>query len=258
MVAGRHGRVAAGWRPARYCQDEVRVVTAADGGRRGNAPDTALAPLRVQRFRRYLAGQLISVTCSWMQVVALTSIVVQVDPQAVSLIVTLQFLPMLGAPVFGVLADRIDRRRLMAAEAGLGLVAVVYAALAVIGPVTIGRLVVVALLWGLVNAVDTPARQAFLIDLVPVTSASRASLLTGLAVLTGMKLGSAAGAVLFDRVGFAVCCLINAASFFVDVAILATISVDSLPSPRPRSRSHAPPARGPQSSTWPKPLDHER
>lgn len=188
------------------------------------------APLRISGFRRYLTGQLLSVSGSWVQVVALTSFVVQRDRQALGLVVALQFLPMLVAPVFGAVADRVDRRRLvMAAEAGLGVVAIVYAALALLGTITIGWIAVVAVVWGLVNALDTPARQAFLTDLVPITAVSQAGPLTGLVILTGMTLGSAIGAVLFERVGLVACCLINAASFFLDVAILRTIRIGPRP-----------------------------
>lgn len=190
-----------------------------------------LATLRVGAFRRYLTGQLLSVSGSWVQVVALSSFVVQRDRQAIGLIVTLQFLPMLVAPLFGAVADRVDRRRLvMAAEAGLGVVAIVYAALTLLGTITVGWIAAVAVVWGLINALDTPARQAFLTDLVPVTAAPQAGPLTGLVYLTGMTLGAASGAVLFDGMGLAACFLVNAATFFLDVAIVRTISVTPRPS----------------------------
>ena len=185
------------------------------------------APLRIRGFRRYLTGQLLSVTGSWVQVVALTSFVVRLDRRALGLVVTLQFLPMVFAPLFGVVADRVDRRRLlMVVEAGLGTVAMVYAALALAGEITIGRIAVLAALWGVLNALDTPARQAFLTDLVPVTTTAHAGPLTGLVVLGGMTLGATVGAVVFAWAGLAVCCLVNAASFFLDVVILGTIRVE--------------------------------
>jgi MFS family permease len=189
-----------------------------------------LAPLRVGAFRRYLTGQLLSVSGSWVQVVALTSFVVQQDRQALGVVVALQFLPMLAAPLFGAVSDRVDRRRLvMAAEVGLGGVAIVYAALALLGTITVGWIAVVAVVWGTINALDTPARQAFLTDLVPVTVAPQAGPLTGLVYLTGMTLGSVSGAVLFDRVGLAACFLVNAATFFLDVAIVRSIRLGPRP-----------------------------
>jgi hypothetical protein len=58
----------------------------------------AVAPLRSPMFRRYLAGQLPSVTCSWAQVVALSWLVVQIDPGALGWVVVAQFLPSLFFP----------------------------------------------------------------------------------------------------------------------------------------------------------------
>ena len=89
----------------------------------------AAAPLASPAFRRYLAGQLPSVTCSWAQVVTLSWVVVQLNPRALGLVVALQFLPSLVlGPWFGAVADRHDRRRLLIlAESGLGLVALAYA-----------------------------------------------------------------------------------------------------------------------------------
>src|SRR2546421_3732116 len=89
----------------------------------------AVAALRTRAFRRYLVGQLPSVTCSWAQVVALSLVVVGLAPHALGWVVALQFAPsLLLGPWFGAVADRHDRKRLlMLAEAGLGLVALSYA-----------------------------------------------------------------------------------------------------------------------------------
>ncbi|MDQ4069981.1 MAG: MFS transporter [Actinomycetota bacterium] len=94
----------------------------------------------------------------------------------------------------------------------------------------VGWIAVVAVVWGVINAIDTPARQALLTDLVPVTAAPQAGRLTGLMYVTGMTLGSAIGAVLVDRVGLEACFLVNAGTFFLDVAILRTIRVSQRPS----------------------------
>lgn len=184
------------------------------------------AVLQSGPFRRYLGGQLLSVTCSWIQVVALTSFVVGQDEGALALIVTLQFAPMLAAPLFGAVADRFDRRRLlMGAELGLATVALTYAALDLTGALGIATVAVVAAVWGVVNALDTPARQAFLTDLVPVEDAPRAAPLSGLVMLTGMAAGSALGAVGLGVIGFAACCFVNAGSFLADVLILRSLPV---------------------------------
>jgi MFS family permease len=193
----------------------------------------AVAPLRSRAFRRYAAGQLPSVTCSWAQVVALSAVVVALDPSALGWVVALQFVPTLVLGAWcGALADRFDRRTLlMAAEAGLGLVAAGYAVAAATDRLTLPVIGVLAATWGIVNAVDTPARRALTPQLVPPAAAPAAAALSGTLLLTGMSVGAALGGVLVTAFGVAVTFGINAVSFLVDVAVLA-----SLPIPRsPRS-----------------------
>jgi MFS family permease len=176
-------------------------------------------------FRRYLTGQLPSVTCSWAQVVALSWTVVDRAPAALGWVVALQFAPTLVlGPWFGTLADRYDRKRiLMLAETGLGTVAAGYAVAAATGRLTLPLVCLLATLWGIINALDTPARRALVPMLVPAEHAASAAALTGVVLLLGMTAGSALGAGLVAAAGPAVAFAVNAASFGFDVAVLATI-----------------------------------
>jgi MFS family permease len=124
------------------------------------AGHAAIAPLSSPPFRRYLLGQLPSLTGSWAQVVALSWWVVGLSPKALGWVIALQFLPSLVlGQWFGVVADRHDRRRLlMLAEGGLGLVAAAYALASVAGLLTLPVIYVLATAWGVINALDTPAR----------------------------------------------------------------------------------------------------
>jgi MFS family permease len=164
-------------------------------------------------------------------VVALSWIVVDRDPHALGWVVALQFLPSLVlGPWFGVVADRYDRRRLlMLAEAGLGLVAVMYALSSAVDRLTLPWICVLATLWGVVNALDTPARRALVPMLVPAEQATAASALSGTVMLVGMTVGSALGAALVWAAGVTVAFAVNAASFLVDLAVLGTIRVGSSP-----------------------------
>jgi MFS family permease len=182
-------------------------------------------------FRRYLIGQLPSVTCSWAQVVALSWIVVDRAPAALGWVVALQFTPSLVlGPWFGTLADRYDRKRiLMLAETGLGIVATGYAVAAATGRLTLPLVGLLATLWGIINALDTPARRALVPMLVTTGQAASAAALTGVVLLLGMTAGSALGAGLVALAGPAVAFAVNAASFGLDVAVLATIRTDASP-----------------------------
>jgi MFS family permease len=191
----------------------------------------AVAPLRSPGFRRYLVGQLPSVTCSWAQVVALSWAVVQIDPQSLGWVVALQFLPsLLLGPWFGAVVDRHDRRRLLIlAEAGLGLVALSYAVAAAAGTLSVPWIYLLASGWGVINALDTPARRALVTMLVPPEQASSASALTSTVLVLGMTLGTALGAALVPAVGVTTTCAVNAASFLADAILLATIRVGASP-----------------------------
>ncbi|WP_051792536.1 MFS transporter [Amycolatopsis jejuensis] len=172
-------------------------------------------------LRLYLAGQLASVACSWAQVVALSVVAVRIDPALLGWVVAAQFLPsLLLGPWFGVVADRYDRRVLLiGAEAGLGLVAVGYATAqacdALDRPVLLGA----ATAWGILNALDTPARQALLPSLAP-GAAVRLPALTGVVLLTGMTTGSALGGWLVATAGPMWVFVLNAGSFAADVVVL--------------------------------------
>jgi MFS family permease len=195
------------------------------------ASRTAVAPLSSAPFRRYLLGQLPSLTGSWAQVVALSWWVVSLDPKALGWVVALQFLPSLVlGPWFGVVADRHNRRRLlMLAECGLGLVAAGYALASLTGVLTLPVIYVLATAWGVINALDTPARRALVPALVPPDQAASASALTGTVLLIGMAAGSALGGALVAVAGVTAAFAVNAASFLADVAVLSTIRAGSSP-----------------------------
>jgi MFS family permease len=192
---------------------------------------TAVAPLHSAPFRRYLLGQLPSLTGSWTQVVALSWWVVSLDPKALGWVVALQFLPSLVlGPWFGVVADRHNRRRLlMLSECGLGLIAAGYALASLTGVLTLPVIYVLATAWGVINALDTPARRALVPALVTADQAASASALTGTVLLIGMAAGSALGGALVAAAGVTAAFAVNAASFLADVAVLSTIRAGSSP-----------------------------
>jgi MFS family permease len=192
---------------------------------------SALAPLHSPAFRRYLIGQLPSITCSWAQVVALSWAVVDRQPAALGWVVALQFTPSLVlGPWFGAVTDRHDRKRLlMLAEAGLGLVAAAYAVAAATDRLTVPLICLLATLWGVINALDTPARRALVPMLVTSDQTASASALTGIVLLLGMTAGSALGAGLVAATGVAAAFAVNAASFLVDVALLSSIRAAASP-----------------------------
>jgi MFS family permease len=129
------------------------------------------AALSVRNYRLYWWGQVVSLIGTWMQQVSLPWLILALGgtPIHLGFVAVLQFGPALFlAPFGGVVADRIDKRHaLMATQAAASVQAFVIFLIVATGVVEIWMVMVMALVLGLVNAVDMPMRQALAPDLVP-------------------------------------------------------------------------------------------
>jgi len=188
--------------------------------------DSTFGSLRVRNYRLYFIGQVVSVSGSWMQRIAQSWLVLQLHVPnagvALGLVSALQFLPMLLFGAYGgVLADRLDKRRLlMATQTVMGLLALV------LGVLTLGRVVqlwmvyTLALLLGVVTAFDNPGRQSFVMEMVGRRQVTNAVSLNS-AVFTGARVvGPAVAGLLISVVGTGWCFVVNAVSFGAVVAAL--------------------------------------
>ena len=130
-------------------------------------------------FRRFFLAQMVALVCGWMQTVAQSWLVLQLtgSPLRLGLIGTLQFGPiLLFSVVTGAVADRLPKRRvLVVTQLTLAMLALVLAALVGSGHVRYWHVGVVAVLAGLAQTFDSPARQSFLADLVGNTPEARVS-----------------------------------------------------------------------------------
>ena len=140
------------------------------GGRARALAARTFRSLRIRNYRLFFFGQLVSVTGTWMQTVAQSWLVLNLTGSGVALGVTvaLQFLPMLLFGMWGgLLADRLDKRRLLVAtQAAGGVLALVLWALVAAGAVELWMVYVLAFLLCVVTMVDMPTRQAFVIEMV--------------------------------------------------------------------------------------------
>ena len=178
---------------------------------------TAFRSLKLRNFRRYFFGQAISAPGTWMQLVAEGWLVLQLTGSGVALglVSSLQFGPMLvGGAWGGVLADRLDKRRVVlvtqAIKAGLaGLLGV----LVVTGAISMWMVYAIALAEGLVNVVDNTSRRAFVMELVGREHVANAVSLTGALWTTARITGPAVGGLIISVAGVGPCFLINAASY---------------------------------------------
>ena len=182
------------------------------------------AAFEVRNFRLYFIGQVISSVGSWTQALAVTWIVLDLTDRSdqLGIVMALQFLPMLllGAPA-GVLADKIDNRRLLiATSASSGLVALGFGTMVATGQTSMWAIYALTTMLGLLLAVERPAMQAILFQLVgnellPSAVAAN-STINSMSRLVGPAL---AGALIagFD-VG--ICFAVNAASYLVVIGAL--------------------------------------
>ncbi|GHF01937.1 MFS transporter [Amycolatopsis deserti] len=129
------------------------------------------ASLRVRNYRLFFSGQIISNIGTWMQRIAQDWLVFQLsgnNPVALGIAVALQFLPTLMLSLWaGVLADRVDKRKLcIAIQSGIGVQALVLGLLDVSGVVTLWQVYVLCFVLGVFSSLDVPARQSFVAEMV--------------------------------------------------------------------------------------------
>ena len=122
----------------------------------------ALRALRHTSFRIFFAGQGLSLLGTWMQTVAMSWLVYRLTGSAWLLGVTAgaQQLPMLFlSPIAGVLADRVNRQRLLVLIQSLALLqSLALALLTFAGLVDVPQVVALAVLLGILNAFEMPTR----------------------------------------------------------------------------------------------------
>src|ERR1700758_63825 len=140
-------------------------------------------------------------------------------------IVALQTLPVLIlGPYGGVIADRVDKRKLMIAlQSVMGVQALVLGVLTVTGSVTVWEIGILAALLGLNNAFENPARQSFMMEMVGPDHLRNAVSLNSVLVNVARAIGPAVAGILIATVGDGVCFLINAASFIPVVLTLTSM-----------------------------------
>ena len=194
------------------------------------------ASLAIPNYRRYISGQSISLIGTWMQMAAQSWLVLTLTGSAtmLGLIVALQTLPvLLLGPYGGVIADRVDKRRLMVIlQIAMGIQALVLGVLTVTGAVRLWEIGVLAALLGLNNAFENPARQSFMLEMVGPESLRNAVSLNSVLVNVARVIGPAVAGILIATVGEGVCFLVNAASFIAVIASLVTLDRSAIsPSP---------------------------
>jgi MFS family permease len=193
-----------------------------------------------RNFRLYWTGQLISLTGTWMQILAQSWVVLRLTDSVAALgVVNLaQSLPTLLLMLTGgVVADRWDRRRIMiVTQAALMVLAFVMAALIAADALTLTLLLIIAVLTGIATAYDMPAQQALVPDLVEPRVIPQAIAMNQVIFNGSRLLGPAIAGLALATLPLASVYVLNGLSF---IAVIASLMVITTP-----KRAAGGPARG--------------
>jgi MFS family permease len=206
------------------------------------AHPATFAALAVPNFRRYVSGQSLSLIGTWVETVAQALLVLKLTHSGTVLGLTTaaRYAPiLLLSPYAGLLVDRYSKRHvLLVTQAGLGVVSALLGAAVLTGAVRLWQVVVLAVAFGVFSAVDNPARQAFVQEVVGHDLVRNAVTLNTTMVNVARVIGPTVAAVLASTVGLGWCFVVNAVSFgFVIISLLSldTRRLHPVP-PVPRGR----------------------
>src|SRR3954471_8065083 len=186
--------------------------------------------LRHRNYRLFFSGQTVSLVGTWITRIATSWLVYRLT-HSVFLLGIVGFFgqipTLLLAPFAGVMVDRVNRHRILVVTQILSMLqSAALAALTFAGIITVVDILVLQVVQGIINAFDTPARQAFVVEMV----SDRADLPNAIALNSSMVnasriIGPSIGGVIIAAVGEAWCFLIDGLSYIAVIASLVAMRV---------------------------------
>lgn len=203
--------------------------------------ERTFSSLRVPNYRKYFTGQVISITGNWMQIVGEMWLMVKLTGSGVSVGLTagLQFLPILLFGAWGgLLADRMSKRTLLTiTQLGMVVPSLTMFGLAASGLAEPWMVLLLVLVRGSILALDNPARQSFVVEIVGKDRVLNAVALNSVVVHCSRILGPALAGTIIAVVGIAPCFLVNSLSFIAMLIALRTMDASKLHTPKPAARA---------------------
>jgi MFS family permease len=188
--------------------------------------------LRIRNYRLFATGQLISLIGSWMQTVGQDWLVIEQGGRgtALGLVTALQFLPILLIGMYGgMLADRYPKRRiLLITQVAYAVLAGGMFVLIATDVVQLWMVFVFAGIFGVVTAIDMPARQSFVVEMVGSDDLVNAVSLNSATFNSARLIGPAVAGVMIANAGVAPVFLINAMSYVAVIAGLLWMRTEEL------------------------------
>lgn len=197
--------------------------------------------LQTRNYRLYFFGQGMSLIGTWMQQVALSWLIYRMTNSEFLLGVTAfasQIPAFFLTPLAGAIADRVNRHKLLILTQALGMVqAAMLAALTLSGVIDVAQIIVLGVMLGVINAMDMPTRQAFVIEMVEKPEhLSNAIALNSTLINAARLIGPALAGAVIAWMGEGICFLLNAVSYIPVIIALMMMRV----APRKRAAHRAP------------------
>lgn len=181
------------------------------------APASTFRAMRHRNFRLWFFGQLTSLVGTWMQSIAQNWLVYELTGSArdLGIVNFVGAIPLVPLTLYaGAIADRFSKRRIIfAMQAAMMAQAFILFALCSAGVVQVWHVIALAFLLGAAQALDTPARQAFVVELVGKEDLSNAIALNSGIFHAARMIGPAAAGVLVATVGISGAFFLNGVSF---------------------------------------------
>ncbi len=185
--------------------------------------------LRHRNFRLFCFGQILSLSGTWMQNVALNWLIYRLTRSEFFMGVTyfcLQMPVFLLAPLGGLAADRRSRHRIIVTCQSLLMVqALALAALTLSGRIQVWHVLALSTALGCISSFDMPARQSFLIQMTSRDDLLNAISLNSSIFNAARIVGPGIAAILVHRLGEGACFLINGISFVPVIGSLLAMRV---------------------------------
>ncbi len=192
--------------------------------------------LHYPNYRLFFGGQLVSLTGTWMQQVAVVWLVYRLtnSPFLLGLVGFAGQIPILLSPLAGVVVDRFNKHRILVVTQLLSLVqALALAVLTLAGAVSVWHIIVLNLFLGLINAVDMPTRQSFLVEMIENKEDLSNAIALNSSMFNGARLiGPSIAGLVIAALGEGPCFLLNALSYVAVLAALMSMKI-SRPQIRP-------------------------
>lgn len=192
--------------------------------------------LRHPNFRLFFIGQGVSLIGTWMDQVAMSWLVYRLTHSAF-LLGLVSFSTLIPAffftPFAGVLADRWDRKKILIFTQSLSMLeAFITAALTLTHTIQVWHIIALGLFFGVINAIDIPARQSFMVMMVEEKEDLPNAIALNSTLFNAARLiGPAVAGFAIAWVGEGLCFLINGFSFLAVIGALVMMKVPARRSP---------------------------